>query len=29
MYFELTTPYRFVNEGDTPCAYYLAIVRKR
>lgn len=29
MYFELTAPYRFVNEGDTPCAYYLAIVRKR
>ena len=29
MYFELKAPYRFVNEGDTPCAYYLAIVRKR
>jgi hypothetical protein len=22
-------PYRFVNEGRKPCAYYMAIVRKR
>lgn len=29
MYFELKAPYRLVNEGNAPCAYYLAIVRKR
>ena len=29
LYFEVKTPYRFVNEGRKPCAYYMAIVRKR
>jgi len=28
-YFEIKAPYRFTNEGDEPCAYYLVIVRKR
>ena len=28
MYFDLKTPYRFVNEGDTECAYYMTSVRQ-
>ncbi len=27
MHFELKAPYRFANEGDLPCAYYLVITR--
>lgn len=27
MYFELKVPYRFANESDLPCAYYLVITR--
>ncbi len=27
MYFELKSSYRFANEGDQPCAYYLVITR--
>lgn len=27
MYFELKAPYRFANEGELPCAYYLVIAR--
>lgn len=29
LYFEVKAPYRFVNEGRKPCAYYMAIVHKR
>jgi len=30
MYFEVKSPYRFVNDdGHMACAYYMVIVRKR
>lgn len=29
LYFEIKSPYRFDNEGDVPCAYYLVTVRKQ
>jgi transcriptional regulator with XRE-family HTH domain len=29
MYFEVKSPYTFVNEGKVTCAYYMVIVRKR
>ncbi|MFX7825203.1 cupin domain-containing protein, partial [Acinetobacter baumannii] len=28
LYFEIKRPYRFDNEGEAPCAYYLVAVRK-
>jgi len=28
LYFTVKAPYRFENEGRTPCAYYMVIVRK-
>jgi len=29
LYFDVKTPYRFVNEGAGPCSYYMVIVRKK
>jgi transcriptional regulator with XRE-family HTH domain len=29
LYFEVTSPYSFMNEGRVPCSYYLFVIRRR